>query len=83
MFSFNLGGDSCSVNANIILKYCKVVSPLSILEGEQGLHAVASCEVSMDEVLATEVLHPSGNISHKLHQHLRREVLKRIKDTVV
>lgn len=74
------GGDSCSVNA-IILKYCKVVSPLSILEEEQGLHAVASCEVSMDEVLAAEVLHPSGNISHKLHQHLRREVLKRIKDT--
>lgn len=35
----------------------------------------------MDEVLAAEVLHPTGNVSHKLHQHLRREVLKRIKDT--
>lgn len=39
------------------------------------LHAVASCKVSVDEVLAAEVLHPSGNISHKLYQHLRGEVL--------
>lgn len=45
-------------------------------EEEEGLHAVASCEVSVDEVLAAEVLHPSGNIGHKLHQHLWREVLK-------
>lgn len=43
------------------------------------LHAVASCEVSVDEVLSAEVLHPSGNVSHELHQHLRREVLQ---DTV-
>ena len=40
------------------------------------LHAVASGEVSVDEVLAAEVLHPSGNIGHKLYQHLRREVLQ-------
>lgn len=45
-------------------------------EENEGLHAVASCEVSVDEVFAAEVLHPSGNIRHKLHQHLWREVLK-------
>lgn len=41
-----------------------------------GLHAVTSSEVSVDEVLAAEVLHPSSDICHKLHQHLRRKVLK-------
>lgn len=30
----------------------------------------------MDEVLAAEVFHPSGDIGHKLYQHLRRQVLK-------
>lgn len=39
------------------------------------LHAVASREVSVDEVLAAEVLHAAGNVGHKLHQHLRGEVL--------
>lgn len=39
-------------------------------EEEEGLHAVASCKVPVDEVLAAEVLHPSGNVGHKLHQHL-------------
>jgi len=40
------------------------------------LHAVASGEVSVDEVLSAEVLHPSGNIGHELYQHLRWEVLQ-------
>lgn len=30
----------------------------------------------MDEVLAAEVLHSSGNVSHELDQHLRWEVLQ-------
>lgn len=43
---------------------------------EFDLHAVASSEVSVDEVLAAEVFHPSGDVCHKLYQHLRRQVLK-------
>lgn len=39
-------------------------------------HAVSSRQVSVDEVLAAEVLHPPGNVRHELHQHLRREVLQ-------
>ena len=40
------------------------------------LHAVSGSKVSVDEVFAAEVLHSSGNVSHKLYQHLRREVLQ-------
>lgn len=48
-----------------------------------GLHAVTSSEVSVDEVLAAEVLHPSGDICHELHQHLRRQKLKHRKMKVL
>lgn len=43
----------------------------------ERLHAVAGCQVPVNEVLAAKILHSPCNVCHKFHQHLGRKILKK------
>lgn len=41
----------------------------------QFLHAIPSCQISVDEVPGAQVLHATGNVHHKPDQSLEGQVL--------